>query len=105
MIEEAVMLCYHMRSMGIKVSKPMPIFVDNISIVFNVMNPGSTLNKKAVALPFHFVMEHIANDIVRVRKIALGDNFADPFTKGLVSNDYHSFSMNAWWIDEVVGAT
>ena len=90
-VEEAVMLRYHLRSMGIRVSKPTPIFVDNMSVVLNATNPGSTLNKKTVALSYHFVREHVANEVVEVRKIASTENFADPFTKALVSNDFHGF--------------
>eukprot|EP00957_Ditylum_brightwellii_P183748 13995769-Ditylum_brightwellii.AAC.1 len=85
------MLRYHLRSMGIRVSKPTTIFVDNMSVVFNATNPGSTLNKKTVALFYHFVREHVANEVVEVRKIASYENFADPFTKALVSNDFYGF--------------
>eukprot|EP00957_Ditylum_brightwellii_P042674 3231183-Ditylum_brightwellii.AAC.1 len=49
-VEEAVFLGYHLRAMGVKVSKVTSIFVDNMSVVLNATNPGSTLNKKAVAL-------------------------------------------------------
>eukprot|EP00957_Ditylum_brightwellii_P201784 15327223-Ditylum_brightwellii.AAC.1 len=90
-VEETVMLHYHMRSMGIKVSRPMPIFVDYMSIVLNATNPGSTLNKKAIAFSYHFVREHAANDDAEFRKIVLGDNFADLCTKALVGNDHHGF--------------
>jgi hypothetical protein len=90
-VEEVEMLRYHLRSMGIKVSRPTPIFVDNMSVVLNATNPGSTLNKKTVALSYHFVREHVANEVVEIRKIASEDNFADPFTKALVSNDFHGF--------------
>ena len=52
--KESVMIWYHLRSMGIKVSKPTAVFVDNMSVVLNATNPGSTLNKKSVALSYHF---------------------------------------------------
>eukprot|EP00957_Ditylum_brightwellii_P142977 10894016-Ditylum_brightwellii.AAC.1 len=77
--------------MGIKVSKPTTIFVDNMSVVLNATNPGSTFNKKTVALSYLFVREHDANEVVEVRKIASDENFADPFTKALVSNNFHGF--------------
>ena len=90
-VEEVVMLRSHLQSMGIKVSRPTPIFVDNMSVVLNATNPRSTLNKNTVALSYHFVREHVANEVVEIRKIASEDNFADPFTKALVSNDFHGF--------------
>ena len=53
-VEEVITLSYYLRSMGIRVSKPTPIFVDNMGVVLNASNPGSTLNKKSVALLYHF---------------------------------------------------
>ena len=55
--------------MGVKVTKPTRILVDNMAVIINSTNPGSTLNKKMVALAYHFVREHVANDIVEVKKI------------------------------------
>jgi hypothetical protein len=77
--------------MGNKVGKPTPIFVDNMGVVLNASNPGSTLNKKSVALSYHFVREHVANDVIEIRKIDTADNYADPFTKALTSNEHHGF--------------
>ena len=90
-VEEAVEIRYHLRSMGVKVSKPTSIFVDNSGVVINASDPGSTLNKKCVALAYHFVREHAANSIVQIRKIDSTDNYADPFTKSLTSSDHHDF--------------
>jgi hypothetical protein len=50
--EVAVSLQYHLISMGVDVTKPTAIWVLNAS------NPGSTLNKKNIALAYHFVREH-----------------------------------------------
>ena len=77
--------------MGIKVSKPAPVFVYNMSVVLNATNPDSTLNKKTVALRYNFVRENVANNVVEVRKIKTSDNFSDPFTKTLVRNYFHGF--------------
>ena len=62
-----------------------------MSVVFNTTYPGSTLNKKTVALGYHSVRDHVANHVVEVRKIHTSDNFTDPFTKPLVRNDFHTF--------------
>eukprot|EP00957_Ditylum_brightwellii_P178569 13602272-Ditylum_brightwellii.AAC.4 len=83
-VEEAV-------SMGIKVSRPAPISAENMSMVIIATNPGSTLNKKTMALSYHFVRDHVANRVVEARKIVSEDNFANPSTKALVSNDFHGF--------------
>ena len=39
----------------------------------------------------HFVQEPVANDVVKVRKIDTKENYADPFTKALVINEFHVF--------------
>lgn len=90
-VEKVVMIRYHLRSMGVKVSCPTSIWVDNMAVILNATNPGSTLNKKHVALAYHFVREHVANSIIDVRKIGSLDNFADPFTKALNSTEFHDF--------------
>lgn len=90
-VEEVVSLRYHLRAMGVQVSKPSPIYVDNMSVVLNASNPGSTLNKKTVALCYHFVREHVANDVCRIRKIDTKENYADPLSKALNSTQFHGF--------------
>ena len=77
--------------MGIKVSKHTPIYVENMSVLLNTTNTGSTPNKKIMALSYHFVREYVAKNVVEVRKIHTIDNFSDPFTKTLVINDFHEF--------------
>ena len=54
--------------MGVTVSKPTRVLIDNMAVILNSNNPGSTLNKKMVALAYHFVREHVANDVVEVKK-------------------------------------
>ena len=88
-VEEAITTRYWLRSMGVKVSKPAIIYGDNLSAITNVTVPGSTLNKKYLALAYHFCREHFSANIVNIRKIDGKDNFADPFTKPLVNHEFH----------------
>ena len=90
-VDEAVTLRYHLRSMGIKVMRPTTIYMDNMSVVLNATNPGSPLNKKCVALAYHFVREHVANKVVEIRKIDSTDNYADPFTKPMNGQEHGDF--------------
>jgi hypothetical protein len=62
-----------------------------MAVILNSTNPGSTLNKKHVALAYHFVREHVAHSVVNIHKINTEDNYADPFTKGLNSTAFHDF--------------
>ena len=71
--------------MGLKVTKPTTIYVDNKSVFLNAANPASTLNKKAIALAYHFVCEHQIGKVVNIQHICSEDNYADILTKGLNS--------------------
>ena len=82
-----------MRSMGIKVSKPNYVYVDNRATTLNTNDPGSTLNKKYIALAYHFVREHVHGKVVNVHKIKTEDNYADAFTKALTSMAHNDFSI------------
>ena len=77
--------------MEIRLSKPTPEFVDNMSVVLKETDHGSTLNKKTIALSFHFFREHVANNVLEVKKIHTSDNFSYLFIKPLVSNDFRGF--------------
>lgn len=90
-VEDATTIRYHLRSMGVMVEKATPIYVDNMSVVLNASNPGSTLNKKVVALAYHYVREHQANSVIEIRKIESEENYGDPFTKALNSSDFHAY--------------
>jgi hypothetical protein len=77
--------------MGVKVTKESVIWVDNLGVVLNASNPGSTLNKKNIALAYHFVREHVSGKVISIRKIDTKDNYADPMTKALNSTNHHDF--------------
>ena len=84
-VEVVITIRYHLRSMGIKVGKPTKIFVDNKSVFLNIANPASTLNKKAIALAYHFVREHQAGGVIETLHIKSEDNYSDCLTKALNS--------------------
>lgn len=90
-VEEAVTIRYHLRSSGVRVQQATNIWVDNMSVVLSSTNPGSPLNKKNVALAYHFVREHAANEVISIRKIQSTHNYADAFTKALDSTSFHNF--------------
>ena len=87
-VELAITLRYHLRSMGVLVTKPTDIYVDNKSVCINATNPASTLNKKSVALAYHFVRQHQAGKVVSIMHIKSEDNYADMLTKPLNSNAF-----------------
>ena len=84
-VEEVLDIRYHLRSMGVHVTKTTPIYADNQGVIINATDPSSSLNKKTVALAYHFVREHQAGKVISVRKIRSEDNVSDPLTKPLPS--------------------
>ena len=88
-VEEAITTRYYLRSMGVKVSLPTTIYGDNLSAITNTIEPGSPLKKKYLALSYHFCREHFSAGVVSIRKIDGKHNYGDPFTKALVSNEFH----------------
>ena len=90
-VETAITIRYYLRSMGVKITKPTNIMVDNMSVVISASNPATTLNKKHIALAYHFVREHTSAQVVNIVKIDSEENFADPFTKGMSSGDHGDF--------------
>jgi len=84
--------------MGVQVKRPTTIYEDNQSFCISSTNPGTTLNKKNVALSYHYVREHQANGVVDIVKIPSNDNYADAFTKGLNStahgDHFHNLMRN-----------
>ena len=89
-VEVVTTLRYHLRAMGAEVSRKTRIFVDNKSVLLNVTNPASTLNKKALALAHHFVREHQHGEVINAQQISSEDNHADCLTKALNSTALHA---------------
>ena len=88
-VEEVVTMRYYLRSMGILITKPLIMYGDNLSAIVNVANPGSRLNKKYLALSYHYCHEHFSAGIVDIRKIDGRENYADALTKALNGSEFH----------------
>ena len=71
-------------------TKGSGIGCDNMSVVINASTPSRPLNKKTIALSYHFVREHQANHVICIRKIDSKENYADPNTKALPNHEHHS---------------
>ena len=80
--------------MGVKVSKPSAIYVNNEGVFLNTLNPASSLNKQFLALSYHFVREHVANNVIKIVKIDSKDNYAVPFTKRMGGKKHGAFVSN-----------
>ena len=86
--EEVIALRYMLRCLGVKVSKPTPIFGDNLSVITNVTRDDSLLKKKHVSISFNKTRECVAAGIIHPVKVESANNFADMFTKALPTRDF-----------------
>ena len=96
-VEEAEMYRYYCRAFGMKMTKPTVIFEDNMAVVLNSSNPGSTLQHKSIALSYHFCREHVSGGVVKVRHIRTDINLSDAMTKALDSTAFHNCIMPYMW--------
>ena len=90
-MEHAVTVRYHFRLMRVRLSKTTNLYLYNLAFILNTNYPGSTLNKKYIALAYQFMREYAAGKVVKVCKIMSDDNYANPMTKALTSSANHNF--------------
>ena len=89
------MLCHYCRAFVMKLTKPIVAHEDNMSVVINSTNPGSTLQHESTSLSYHFIRERCYGNVVEVRKIASDKNTSDALTKGLDSSGFNNCAMPA----------
>ena len=69
------------RYLGAKVTPHVYLFGDNASVVQSGSIPHSRLNKRHIALSYHFVREAIASGLLKFGHIPGEDNAADILSK------------------------
>ena len=89
LIEESVAHRYYLRSFRVLVTKPTAVYADNIRVLRNTTNLGSTLQKKHVALACHFCREQCSENVVDIKKIHTKSNLSDALAKSLDSKSHH----------------
>ncbi len=75
--------------LGVKVTQPAIMLVDNEAVVKNTTLPSSTLKKKHNAISYHKVREAVAPGIIKVAHIKSANNAADILTKPLGPKDFY----------------
>jgi hypothetical protein len=89
--EEAIMVRYMLRSLGIGIHKPSNILGDNAGVISCASTPESSLKKKHIALSYHFIRENLAIGAIRPQHIPDKNNISDLFTKPL---DWNTFMQH-----------
>jgi len=70
------------------------VYCDNVSAVYLSSNPIQHQRTKHVEIDLHFVRERVAVGAVRVLHVPTTSQFADVFTKGLLSSVFMDFRSN-----------
>ena len=69
--------------LGIPISGPSYIYIDNISVIYNSSRPESVLRKKSNSVCYHAVHESVAMGEFLVEHMPSKKNIADFLTKVL----------------------
>jgi hypothetical protein len=88
-MEQGIMdLRYRLRMLGIEVTEPSVMLMDNQAVVYNTTLPSSTLKKKHNSIAYHRMREAVASGIVKTAHILSTTNIADILTKALGTAAY-----------------
>ena len=74
---------YKLRMMGVPLTGPTYIYGDNMSVIYNISRPESTLYKKSNSICYHAVREAVASGEFLTTHCKTGDNYSDMITKVL----------------------
>jgi hypothetical protein len=80
-IKELLWLKQLLEEMGVSLTQPIKIFVDNQAAISLASHPSQHCRTKHIDIRHHFIREHIANHTVELYYIDTKENVADLLTK------------------------
>ena len=89
--KEAIYLSSFLRELGLDMSEPPPLRLDNMSAIDLAYNPEHHSKTKHIERRHYFIRECVENGKLRVPFVPTADNVADFFTKPLMGK--HFFLM------------
>ena len=89
--KEAIYLSSFLRELGLDMSEPPPLKLDNMSAIDLAYNPEHHSKTKHIERRHYFIRECVENGKLRVPFVPTADNVADFFTKPLMGK--HFFLM------------
>ena len=101
-VAEASWLCQLQQELHAPLRRSTLVYCDNISAVYMSSNPIQHQRTKHIEIDLHFVRERVAHDDVRVLHVPITSQYADIFTKGLLSSIFTEFrsSLNVCSTDD-----
>jgi hypothetical protein len=91
-VEEAILIRYMLRCLGIPVTNPTDLYGDNFGVIQSAEIPEGELKKNHIAISYRYVREAIAARIVYAHWCKSAENFADICTKALGSNIFNKLA-------------
>jgi hypothetical protein len=90
-IEEILLIRYSLHSFEVPVHRASRVFGNIMSVLLNIQQPDSQLQKKHLAISYHVTRESCAANIVQPFYIPSAQNYADPLMKQLPAplHQYH----------------
>jgi hypothetical protein len=84
-----------LRSLGVPVTKPTWLFVDNNSVQITSTKLATACKKKHTDISYHMLRSYFAAGVINVKWVASEDNWADLCTKSLGGDSFrrHASSM------------
>ena len=89
--KEAIYLSSFLRELGLDMSKPPPLKLDNKSAIDLAYNPEHHSKTKHIERRHYFIRECVENGKLRVPFVPTKDNVADFFTKPLTGKTFFDF--------------
>jgi hypothetical protein len=87
------------RSLGIKVTLPIIVNVDNVGAIFMTENVTATTRTRHVDARYHYVREFVSEGFLKIIFVKSADNKSDMFTKN-VNAETLDFHINSYVIDK-----
>ena len=78
-----------LESLGVKVTLPIIVHVDNVGAIFMAENVSATKRSRHVDARYHFVREFQFDGFIKIVFVSTKDNRADPYTKNTTSDVYN----------------
>jgi hypothetical protein len=74
------------------------VYCDNVNAMYLSTDPVQHQRTKHVAIDLHFVRNQVAIGDIRVLHVPSTSQFADIFTKGLLSSTFSEFRYGQWLV-------
>ena len=83
-----------LRSIGIEVTLPITVRVDNVGAIFMSENTSTSGRTKHVDIRYRYVNEMVLDGFLKIVFVKTKENVADIFTKNVTSDVYRALVKN-----------